>query len=391
MSIGASENHGVGLEQFGTLRGVPHQHTRGSENRAFFWNGSGVGQNAGGAPFFQKEFAKRERLRLFDIGVERYIELFQHFFELRMYAEEDLFAFGEMVERVSDGNQGFPVSYVFAAVQCDEYTRAFGFDRLRKVFRHDFRYGVAGDGNLARMAAFPQQVFPASLRVGQEPVGKGVHNPPVRFFRNVVVVAAVSRFHVEDRYVPAFACVGSKRRIRVSEDEGGVRTFLFENLVDFYQQVPYVLQSDGPCFRIELIVGKPEVQVLEKVVVEFVREVLSGMDEDVARNAIELLNNFGQSNKLRSSSDYGDDFPHSDMLCPKYCAILSKTPLLPIEIVVKPHDVILFQVVAYLAFYEVRGNFSRVFQPVGGSCRNERGFALLQDSQLFANCYLCGS
>jgi hypothetical protein len=61
------------------------------------------------------------------------------------------------------------------------------------------------------------------------------------------------------------------------------------------------------------------------------------------------------------------------------CRKLDKL-LFSLEVILEPHDVVFFEVVAYLALDEMRRNFPRVFEAVGSSCRNEGAFALFEDA-----------
>lgn len=234
----------------------------------------------------------------------------EHFFKFRMDAERYRMPLGYRIERRYDGAEHFFIAHVFAPVEGDEHFFAFGWSLIARVFGNDFGNGISGDDDFGRMASLAKEVFATSLGVGKEPVGEGVHDSPVGFFGNPLVVTAVSGFHVKHWNAPAFARVGREGRISVSENEGGRRLFFFEDLVNIDEELADVGESDEPFLGIELVVGLSKVQVFEKLVVELGGEVLSGVDENVVGEAVELFNDFGKPDEFGPRSRNGDDFSH---------------------------------------------------------------------------------
>ena len=97
-----------------------------------------------------------------------------------------------------------------------------GFDFLQ-VIMQDFRHRGAGDKSALLGQAAVCQIAAGVLGVGQVDVGDNVHDAPVGLLGKALVLAAVSRLHMENRNVETLCPDDGEAGIGISQYQHRIR------------------------------------------------------------------------------------------------------------------------------------------------------------------------
>ena len=151
------------------------------------------------------------------------------------------------------------------------------------VVQHLRHRGAGHVGTLLRQAAL-DEVSPRVLRVAQVNVGDDVHYPPVGLLRKALVLAPVSRLHVEDRDVEPLSAYHAQAAVRVAKNQHSVGTGPHHQPVAAGDDVPHGA-AEVVAHSVHIDIRVSELQVLEEYPVEVVVVVLPRM----GKQAVEVL------------------------------------------------------------------------------------------------------
>ena len=147
------------------------------------------------------------------------------------------------------------------------------------------------------------------LGVGEVHVGDHVHDAAVGLLGEALVLAAVTRLHVEDWDVKTLGRDGREAGVGVAQHEQGVRPHLDHELVGGVDDVADGLAQVVPHrVHIDVRVGEPE--VAEKDAVQRVVVVLPRVREQAVEVPPALLDDFGETDDLRSRA-HDDEEPEA--------------------------------------------------------------------------------
>ena len=172
---------------------------------------------------------------------------------------------------------------------------------VRQVLMQHLRHRRAGYIDpLLRQPAFVQ-ILARVLRIGQVHVGDDVHDPPVGFFRQAFVLAAVARLHMENRDMQALGRNGGQAAVGVAQDQQGVGPDLRHQLVGAGDDV-----ADGGTqivpHRIHIHLRCVQLQIVKEHAVQVIIVVLSGVGEDTVKIFPALFDHRRQPNDLRAGA-----------------------------------------------------------------------------------------
>ena len=101
---------------------------------------------------------------------------------------------------------------------------------LRQILVQHLCHGTARYIHPFLGKAALMEIFSGMLGICQVHIGNDIHDPPVRLLRQALVLAAVSRFHVEDRNMQTLRRDGGQTAVGISQDQQGVRPNLGHQL-----------------------------------------------------------------------------------------------------------------------------------------------------------------
>ena len=141
--------------------------------------------------------------------------------------------------------------------------------------------------------------------IGQIHVGDDVHNPAVGLLRQALVLAAVSRLHVENGNVQPLGCNGGQAGIGVPQNQHGVRLNGRHQLVGAVDDVAHGGAQIVPhCVHIHIRVGKS--QVPEENPVQVIIVILPRVGENAVKIFAALVDDRRQTDDLRAGA-YDDE------------------------------------------------------------------------------------
>ena len=163
-------------------------------------------------------------------------------------------------------------------------------------------HGAASyEGALLRQSTL-HQIPTCMLRIAEIDVADDVYDAAVRLLRQALILAAVSRLHMENRNVQPLGANHRKAGVGVAQDQHCVRLQLYHQLVGFLNDIP----NGGPevvAYGIQIIVRCPEAKVIKKHLIESVVVVLTGVDQNLLKVPVAALYRCGQPDDLRPRAD----------------------------------------------------------------------------------------
>src|SRR5947209_1432888 len=95
--------------------------------------------------------------------------------------------------------------------------------RLRAT--DNFENRVAGDEDPRSRNTFAQQILPAALGIRHQYVAAVIDHPPIDLLRYAIVETAVSRLHVENRYVEPLGYHHAQAAVGIAQHEQAIGLF----------------------------------------------------------------------------------------------------------------------------------------------------------------------
>ena len=133
-------------------------------------------------------------------------------------------------------------------------------------------------------------------------IADNIHDSAVGFFRQTLVLAAISGFHVENRNMQALCRNSRQTRICITEDKHRIGLDLVHQLVravdDISDRCAKIITNS-----VHVNFGISELQVLEKHTVKVVIVILTGMCQNTVKILSALVDNGRKSDDLGTSAD----------------------------------------------------------------------------------------
>ena len=129
-----------------------------------------------------------------------------------------------------------------------------------------------------------------------------VHDSAIRFLRQVFIKAAVSGFHMKNRYLKPLRRNSRQGGIGIAQYQKGVRLNFLHKLIAFGNDVADGL-SQIIAYRIQIVIRLAKPQVLKENLIEGVIPVLARMGQNMVKIYITFFNNLRKTDDLRSRSD----------------------------------------------------------------------------------------
>ena len=151
------------------------------------------------------------------------------------------------------------------------------------------------------------QVAAGMFGIGHVHVADDVHDAAVGLFGQAFVLAAVARFHVENRDVQALSGNRRKATVGVAENQQSIRLASDHELVAAIDDVTHgcaEVVTDG----IHVDFGILEAQVLEEHTVQVVIVVLAGVRENAVKVLAALVNDSRKADDFRARAHDNQKF-----------------------------------------------------------------------------------
>ena len=108
-----------------------------------------------------------------------------------------------------------------------------------QILMQHLRHGGTGYENPLLGQPALVQIFSGIFAVSQIHVRNDIHDSPVRFLRQALVFAAVSRFHMENGNMKPFRRYGGQTAVGIPQNQQGVRTNASHQLIGSVDNIPY--------------------------------------------------------------------------------------------------------------------------------------------------------
>ena len=175
------------------------------------------------------------------------------------------------------------------------------FDLVQIGVQH-LRHGTAGHEGALLWQSTLHQIPACMLRIAEIDVADDVHDAAVRLLRQALILAAVSCLHMENRNVQALGTDHGKAGIGVAQNQHCVRPDLHHQLVGFLNDIPN-RGSEIIAYGIQIIVRRPETEIVKKHLIEGVVVVLTCVDQNLLKVPVAALYGGGQPDDLRPRAD----------------------------------------------------------------------------------------
>ena len=196
--------------------------------------------------------------------------------------------------------------HVLVGLQTQALQHVGGLDLLQIGAQH-LGHGAAGHIGALLGGALGVQVAAGMLGVAQVHVRDVVHDAAVGLLGQALVKAPVARFHVEDGDVQPLGGNGGQAAVGVAQNQQGVRLQLHHQLVALGDDV-----ADGlaqiVAHRVQVVVRRPQAQVLKEDAVQGVVIVLAGVHQDLVEVFVAFFDHGGKADDLRPGAHDGHQF-----------------------------------------------------------------------------------
>lgn len=282
----------------------------GGEEAALLWQGAGVGDDGEGVHLQAVVVVEAQRLVLDDARVELEVRLLQALPASRMAGVEHRHVVRRrhLVDGREQGGEvllGIDVLLTMcrqqdvpALGQMQALVDIAGFDLLQ-IGVQDLCHGRAGHiGPLFGQAALGQ-IAAGVLGVGHVHVGDDVNKAAVRLLGQAFVLAAVARFHMENRDMQALGTDHGQAAVGVAQYEDGIGLDGCHELIGTSDDIAHSgAEVRSHCIQIDL--WRSEAQVMEEYAIEVVVVVLSCMGQYHIEVRPALLDHGRQADDLRA-------------------------------------------------------------------------------------------
>ena len=175
------------------------------------------------------------------------------------------------------------------------------FNLVQIVVQHLGHGAASYEGALLRQSTL-HQIPTCMLRIAEIDVADDVYDAAVRLLRQALILAAVSRLHMENRNVQPLGANHRKAGVGVTQDQHCVRLQLYHQLVGFLNDIP-----DGSAevvtYGIQIIVRRTEAEVVKKHLIEGVVVVLTCVNQNLFKVQVAALYRSGQTDDFRPRTD----------------------------------------------------------------------------------------
>jgi len=195
---------------------------------------------------------------------------------------------------------------IFALFQSQPFQHVAFFNAGHGVVQH-LPHGGAGNEDGLAVNALAEQIAAAVFGVGHVDVGNMIHDLAVDHFADVPVPAAVARLHMEDRHLQPLGGNGAQGGVGIAQHQQRVGLFLLNDLVAGCDDIAHGL-SQIAAHRVQIIVRRPQFQLLEENIVQVGVVVLAGMHQNMIEIPIGGADDGGQPDDLRPGAQNGHQF-----------------------------------------------------------------------------------
>ena len=184
---------------------------------------------------------------------------------------------------------------------------------LGKIVPQDFRHWTARHISPLFRQPTVGKITAGVLGIRHVDVADDVHDAAVGLFRQTFVLAAVPRFHVENRNMQTLRTDDRQTGIGVAQHENRVRLDLNHKFVGLGDDVAAGLTQIG-ADGVKIDVGIGEFQILEEHAVEVVVIVLTRVRKDRVKVRAALSNDRREPDDLRPCADDDEQFQFAVVL-----------------------------------------------------------------------------
>ena len=140
------------------------------------------------------------------------------------------------------------------------------------------------------------------LGIRQVYIGNNIHNPTVCLLRQTLVLAAVPRFHMENRDMQALCRNGRQAAVGISQDQQRVRPDLIHQFIRTVDDIPNGGAEIVP-YRVHIDFRIVNFQVFKENPIQSIIIVLSGMGKHYIEIFTTLIDHCRQPDDLRTGTD----------------------------------------------------------------------------------------
>ena len=190
---------------------------------------------------------------------------------------------------------------VLAFFQTEPGVNVTGLD-LGQILMQHLRHGAAHHKRALLRDACGVQIPPCVLGVAQVHIGGHVHNAAVGLLRQALVEAAVPGLHVENRNVQPLGGDNGQAGVGIAQHQHGVRLDLLHQRIALGNDRADGLAEIRPG-GVQIVVRRPEAQVLKEHLVQLVVVVLPGVDENLMEIPVAAFYGGGKADDLRPRAE----------------------------------------------------------------------------------------
>ena len=190
---------------------------------------------------------------------------------------------------------------VLAFFQTEPGVNVAGLD-LGQILMQHLRHGAAHHKRALLRDACGVQIPPCVLGVAQVHIGGHVHNAAVGLLRQALVEAAVPGLHVENRNVQPLGGDNGQAGVGIAQHQHGVRLDLLHQRIALGNDRADGLAEIRPG-GVQIVVRRPEAQVLKEHLVQLVVVVLPGVDENLMEIPVAAFYGGGKADDLRPRAE----------------------------------------------------------------------------------------
>ena len=133
-----------------------------------------------------------------------------------------------------------------------------------------------------------------------------IDDAPIDLLRHAIVVTAVSRLHVKNRYVEPLGYQRAQAAVGIAQYQQAIGPFSGQYCLRPLQNCSH-LRSEGIALCRQIMVRRTHPQLIEKDVAELRLEVLSGMDQYMVAEPVQPFDDPAQTDDLRSGAEHRRD------------------------------------------------------------------------------------
>ena len=158
------------------------------------------------------------------------------------------------------------------------------------------------DDAIRRQPLF-QQVFAGDAGIGQVDIADVIDDSPVDFLGNTLIEAAIACFHVKNWNLATLGGDGCQATVCVAQQQDCVRFDLGQSLIGAGDNEADGFSRGLTC-RFQEVVGLPNLQIVEKNLIQFVIIILPGVNDCVVHHAVQGRHDARKPDDFRTRSQY---------------------------------------------------------------------------------------